>query len=224
MPRVARVTVADVPHHISQRGNRQQTVFFDDADRHRYLALLGEHADLYGLGVQAYCLMDNHVHLVIVPSTPDGLGQAMRRMNMLYTRHVNRRQGWTGHLWEGRFYSCPLDERHFWAAVRYVERNPVQAGLVPKAWEYRWSSAAAHCGLRDDRLLTDRLEVEDQVEDWKAFLLDEDDEAVNDLRRTTKTGRPCGTADFIGRLEVVLGRRLSPKKRGPRVKRGRSTN
>ena len=215
MPRVARVVVPDVPHHIVQRGNRQQAVFFDDGDRRRYLALLAEHSRLFGLSIQAYCLMDNHVHLVIVPSTAEGLGQAMRRMNMMYARHVNYRQGWTGHLWEGRYYSCPLDDRHFWAAVRYVERNPVRAAVVRQAWQYRWSSAAAHCGLRVDRLLTGRLEEADHVGDWKAFLLD-DDEAVAILRRTTKTGRPCGHADFVARLEALLGRTLAPKRRGPK--------
>ncbi|MCK4623817.1 MAG: transposase, partial [Phycisphaerae bacterium] len=192
MARLARIVVPDIPHHLTQRGNRREDIFFNEADRQKYLLLLKDQCELYRLEVWAYCLMTNHVHLVVVPKTADALGQAMRRMNSQYAAYVNQRQGLCGHLWQGRFFSCPLDERHFWSAVRYVERNPVRAGLVERAEEYPWSSAAAHCGMRKDSLVSGDLEKSDHVGDWQGWLLDEEEADVERLRRHTKTGRPCG--------------------------------
>ena len=143
----------------------------------------------------------------------------MRRLNSQYATYVNRRQGCSGHLWQGRFYSTPLDEPHLWAAVRYVERNPVRAGMVPRAEDWPWSSAAGHCGLTADELLSGDLEQADYVGTWRAWLLDEDDQAVRLLRQRTRTGRPCGPAEFVERLEKLLGRPLTPKKRGRKPKK-----
>jgi len=219
MARLARVVAPGVPHHLTQRGNRRQDVFFSDADRRKFLSLLAEQCPECGLEIWAYCLMTNHVHLVAVPVSVDSLGRAMRRVNSQYAAYVNRRQGWSGYLWQGRFYSTPLDGPHFWSAVRYVERNPVRVGLVPRAEDYAWSSAAAHCGLTDDGLLRGDLEQADHVGNWRAWLLDEDDAAVRMLRERTRTGRPCGPAEFVERLEKLLGRPLTPKKRGRKPKR-----
>ena len=163
--------------------------------------------------------MTNHVHLVVVPKFDDSLSKSMRRMNSIYTSYVNHRQSLCGHLWQGRFYSCPLDESHLWSAVRYVERNPVRAGLVKWAEEYPWSSAAGHCGFRKDELLSGDLEKSHWVKDWREWLQDEQEETVTCLRSHTKTGRPCGIPAFIEHLENLLGRTLTKGKPGPKIKK-----
>ena len=226
MPRMARIVVPDCPHHVTQRGNRREEVFFTDADRVRYLELLKAYADKHGLAVQAYCLMSNHLHLVVRPRTEASLAGALRPVFLRYAQHVNRTQGLSGRLWQGRFFSCPLDEVHFWEAVRYVERNPVRARMVRKAERYAWSSAAAHCGLREDLLLADAAELAGQVGDWSAWLREgQDDGMVGAIRGGTRTGRPVGSDGFIGRLERMLGRVLRPRKGGrPRKQEGKRKN
>jgi putative transposase len=144
MPRIARVVVPGCPHHVTQRGNRREDVFFADEDRRVYLSLLGQYAVKHGLAVQAYCLMTDHVHLVVVPKTSRSLSGALKPLHTRYTQHVNRRAAVSGRLWQGRFYSCPLDEQHVWTAVRYVERNPVRAGMVTKACGNRGASPFSH--------------------------------------------------------------------------------
>ena len=146
MPRFARAVVPHCPHHITQRGNNRQDVFFVADDYELYLEILKEQSERYGLDVHAYCLMTNHVHLVATPHAADSLAKAVGRTHWLYAQTINRLHGRSGHLWQGRFYSCALDRRHFRAAVKYVERNPVRARMHRKAWLYPWSSAAAHCG------------------------------------------------------------------------------
>lgn len=215
MPRMARVVIPDVAHHVTQRGNRREDVFFTDADRQRYLYLLGEYSAKHGLQIMAYCLMSNHVHLVVVPKTSDSLSGALKPVHLRYAQHINWSRNLSGVLWKGRFFSCPLDDGHFWSAVRYVERNPVRAGLVEWAQEYPWSSAAGHCGLRKDPLLSGDLELSDHIGNWSTWLGDEvDEETLTKLRRNTATGRPAGCDGFIDRLESLLGRTLRPKKGG----------
>jgi putative transposase len=215
MPRIARIVIPDVPHHVMQRGNRGQDVFFDDEDRRRYLLLLLEYAEKNGLEIWAYCLMANHVHFVAVPRGPNALAATFKPVHMRYAQHVNRRLNATGHLWEGRYYSCPMDEEHLWAAVRYVERQAVRAGLVRRAERYPWSSAAAHCGRRMDLLVRGDLETRGVVADWSAWLRRADDkELVKRLRLRTRTGRPAGDAAFVKRLERLCGRPLAPRKGG----------
>ena len=218
MPRMARVVVPGVPHHVTQRGNRGEDVFSCDDDRRRYLELLGKYGAQHGLSVHAYCLMSNHVHLVVVPETTESLAAALKPVHLRHAQELNRRLNISGILWQGRFYSTPLDDRHFWSAVRYVERNPVRSGMVSSAWDYPWSSAAAHCSLRRDGLLTGNLEEADHVGNWRAFLLDEDDQAVKALRASTLTGRPVGSGEFINQLEQLTGRKLRASKRGRPIK------
>jgi putative transposase len=146
MPRVARIVIPGLPDHITQRGNNRQDVFFVDDDRRTYLALLKEQSERFGLAVVGYCLMGNHVHLIATPSAEGSLARAVGRTHFLYTQYVNRLHGRSGHLWQNRFYSCPLDGPHLWSAMCYVERNPVRAKLGRVAWSYAWSSAAAHTG------------------------------------------------------------------------------
>ena len=226
MPRMARVVIPGIPHHITQRGNRREQVFFTDAHYQRYLALLCDYAERHGLSIQSYCLMSNHVHLIAVPRRQSSLSRTLKPVHLRYAQEANAYLGQSGYLWQGRFFSCPLDERHFWSAVRYVERNPVCAGLVKRAEDYPFSSAAGHCGLREDPLLSDNLEQSDHVGDWQAWLRDEDaPQTIEYLRQATRTGRPAGNEAFIKKLERTLGRRLRalpigrPKKNKTKRKR-----
>jgi len=223
MPRMARVVIPGVAHHVTQRGNRRGDVFFDDADRQRYLGLLDHYADKHDLAIQAYCLMTNHVHLVVVPGQAESLSRTLKPVHMRYSQHVNWTQNLTGRLWEGRFFSCPMDAAHLWAAVRYVERNPVRARIVRKAERYAWSSAAGHCGRRVDPLVSDPCGLTERIADWSAWLREPEDEAlVEAVRRNTLTGRPAGSEGFIASLERLVGRVLRPKKGGrPRKGKGK---
>jgi len=138
-----------VPHHVTQRGNNRQDVFFVDDDRRVYLEILRQQAARWRLDVLGYCLMTNHVHLVAAPADKKSLAKAIGRTDFLYTQYVNRMHGRSGHLWQNRFHSCAVEGAGLWAALAYVDRNPVRARLVRLAWRYRWSSAAAHLGQAD---------------------------------------------------------------------------
>ncbi len=151
MVRLARVAAPEVTYHVTQRGNNRQDVFFVDDDKHNYLEILKEESEKYGLEVHGYCLMTNHIHLVAMPKEEDSLALALERTHFRYTTYVNRMHGRSGHLWQNRFYSCPLDRKHYIAAMLYMERNPVRAKMARKAWEYEWSSAAAHAGIKEEK-------------------------------------------------------------------------
>ncbi len=146
MARLPRVVAVDVPHHVTQRGNARQVILDNDTDRTTYLELLVQHCELYQLSLLGYCLMSNHVHLIAVPRTARALAQTLKHTHGRYAVYWNARQSSSGHVWQGRFYSCPLGNSHLWAALRYVELNPVRAGIVEIASQWKWSSAAAHCG------------------------------------------------------------------------------
>jgi putative transposase len=169
MPRAPRLVVPGVPHHVTQRGNRRQATFFCDADYALYLSLLRFRCARAGTTVWAWCLMPNHVHLILVPAKEDGLRAVLAPVHTRYTAEINRREGWRGHLWQGRFASFPMDEAHVHACLRYVELNPVRAGLAARAEDWRWSSARAHLGVGGDGL-TDLASGRARVEDWRAFL------------------------------------------------------
>src|SRR4051794_15803990 len=144
MARLARIVVPGIAHHVTQRGNRRQEGFFSDEDYGAYKALVAEACAQNGVRCLAWCLMPNHVHLIMVPSTADGLRAALADAHRRYSRRINFAKGWTGYLWQGRFASYPMDEAHLMAAVRYVELNPVKAKLVRRAEDWPWSSARAH--------------------------------------------------------------------------------
>ena len=218
MARLARVVATGLPHHVTQRGNRSQQVFFGDGDYAAYRDLLAESCRRAGVAVWAYCLMPNHVHLILTPSDPDGLRAALGETHRRYTSHVNLREGWRGYLWQGRFASFPIDEGYLLACVRYTEMNPVRAGLARRAADWRWSSARAHLAGRDDGLVA----VEPLltlVPDWSAFLADGLADAERDrIRAAERTGRPLGAPGFVERLETHLGRPLARLKPGPKPK------
>jgi putative transposase len=212
MRRLARTVFARVPHHVTQRGNRREDVFYTDEDRTAYVNWLREYSDKHAVAVLAYCLMTNHVHLVAVPESEDGLQRMLKPLHMRYAQRINRRRGWKGHLWQGRFFSSGLDEAYLWAAVRYVERNPVRARMVRKAENYPWSSAAAHCGRRNDPVLTTKPFWREQFRargDWSAWLAEGDElSQLEVLRRNVDKGLPCGSQAFIRKLERLAGRAL----------------
>jgi len=216
MARIARVVVPDFPHHITQRGCRRQRTFFSRQDYEYYLGLLKDSRDEAGVHVWAYCLMPNHVHMIIVPETTQSLSRYLGPTHRKYAIEVNRRMRWRGHLWQERFHSFVMDESHLHAAVRYVELNPVRARLCPTAREWRWSSAQAHLSGQDDGLVEVRPML-DRVSDWQDYL-DRDHEGVDDeaLRGYGLNGRPAGNADFVSKLEALTGRRLTKQKPGPK--------
>jgi putative transposase len=226
MARLSRVVIAEVPHHVTQRGNAQQVILSSDADRATYLELLREYSQLYGLALLGYCLMSNHVHLIVIPHTSQALAHSLRQAHGRYATYWNARQSSTGHVWQGRFYSCPLDESHLWAALRYAELNPVRAGMAESAQLWRWSSAAAHCGLREPAPL---LEIERwrkrwTAAEWREFLTATESAAeVRALRHSTHTGRPLGTPEFVAALEQETSRFLAPRKGGRPKKSARDS-
>ena len=219
MARIARVVAEHYPHHITQRGNRRQDTFFCDDDYRYYIQLMAEWCDKCGVTILAYCLMPNHVHLIAVPESEDGLRRAIGEAHRRYTRHINFREQWRGHLWQGRFASFLMDEKYLLTATRYIELNPVRAGLVSIPEEYPWSSAKAHMKGRNDDLVKVQPLLR-MVDDWRQFLSgDVSDEEYELLQRHERTGRPLGSTSFIERLENKLSRILTPQK-GGRPKKG----
>lgn len=215
MARVARVVAEGMPHHVIQRGNRRQQTFFCDDDYVAYRQLMAEWCGHCGVAVWAYCLMPNHVHLIVVPHSEEGLRRAIGEAHRRYSRRINFREGWRGHLWQGRFASYVMDEPYVIVAARYVEWNPVRARLTQRPEEYRWSSAAAHLREQDDALVKVQPLLA-LVGNWQEFLnaaLPPDQLAL--LRRHERTGRPLGTEGFVGRLEQAMGRVLRKQRPGP---------
>jgi putative transposase len=212
MARLARVVAVGHPHHVTQRGNRRQQVFFRDEDYEAYLDLMSQWCALLRVEIWAYCLMPNHVHLMAVPKSPDSLARAIGEAHRRYTRLINFREGWRGYLWQGRFSSFPMDPSHALACARYIELNPVRAGLVKKPEEWRWGSARAHLSGESDPLVKSARPLRNAKE-W-ASLLKVGSGQADEFRRHERTGRPLGTASFLENLEQALGRALKPQKPG----------
>jgi len=231
MARLARVVIPHVAHHITQRGNRRLPIFFSDDDRAAYLALLAAALPASATRCLAWCLMDNHVHLILVPASADGLRDALGEAHRRYSRRVNFREGWRGYLFQGRFASYPMDDAHLIAAVRYVENNPVAARMVERAEDWRWSSARSHIAGRRvaGDPLTDVAALRAHVSNWRAMLRygaelgEAGAEGVRIARMVEarlRTGRPLGTDAWLARQEALLDRPLAPKKRGPKPRAG----
>jgi len=217
MARLPRVVVADVAHHVTQRGNARQVILESDSDRTTYLALLRQYSDLHRLSLLGYCLMSNHVHLIAVPQSAESLALALKHAHGRYAAYWNARRFSTGHVWQGRFYSCPMEESHLWEALRYVELNPVRAGMVGSAAQWKWSSAAAHCGasVRDAILAMERWRKQWSAAEWRQYLEQaETPDQLSALRRATYTGRPWGKSEFVAELEKMTSRPLAPQKGG----------
>lgn len=214
MARIARIVAPGVPHHITQRGNRRQMVFFLPGDYQHYLESLRQACKAYGVEIWAYCLMPNHVHLIAVPQEEQSLRLAFADTHMHYTRMINSRNKWKGYLWQGRFSSCPMDEKHLHNAARYVELNPVRAGMCLNAEDYICSSARAHLNRCNDVLVNVNPLLE-RVPDWREFLEQKETEKhIARIRLHSRTGRPLASEEFIMVLEKKLGRSVKPQKRG----------
>ncbi len=217
MARPPRVVAVDTPHHVTQRGNGRHFVLESDSDRLVYLDLLRNYTRLHLLRLLGYCLMSNHVHLVVTPQRPESLAVAMRHVHGRYAAYFNARYGSSGHVWQGRYYSCPMDASRFWSALRYVELNPVRAGLAANAADYPWSSAALHCGDAGADGLVDLLDWGEVWTPtvWRAHLAaGQTEQEAESIRRSTHTGRPLGGFDFVKSLEKALQRKLDPGKGG----------
>ncbi|MDD2737106.1 MAG: transposase [Desulfuromonadaceae bacterium] len=216
MPRIARVIATGYPHHITQRGNNRATVFFDDEDRQTYLKLLVGYSEKHLVQIWAYCLMNNHIHLLAVPETETSLARGIGLTNQVYTQYLNRKLNQSGRIWQNRFFSCVVENNQcLWAVARYIERNPLKVDLVKNAESYRWSSAKAHLTGSSDILLgaTSWLSPEEQ-NTYAEFVATEDDETDNTIRKATRTGRPFGSESFVDLLEFQLKQPLKANKRG----------
>ena len=190
MPRAARIIIPGVAHHVTQRGNRQQKIFFSDDDRRAYVEILAAALKRSDTRCLAWCLMDNHIHLMLVPEHSDGLRATLSSTHTTYAQRINQREKMTGHLFQGRYASFAMDDRHMMVAARYIENNPVAAGIVKSAEDWRWSSARAHIDQRDDRL-TDWNAIGQHVPNWRAMLA-EGLEAGALVELHLKTGQPLG--------------------------------
>ena len=217
LARIARLVVPDVPHHITQRGNRRGPVFFEDGDHLRYLTFLKEGADKSGTRIWAYCLMPNHVHIIAVPSHADGLRALFSESHRRYTNYVNWRQAWSGHLWQGRFGSVPMDETHLEQAIRYILQNPVRAGLVKSAEDWPHSSIKTHLFGAPDPLV-EPTALYERFGDFRELLERSDNSSWDKLRQSETSGRPLGSNEWIANLADKTGRKLAPDKRGPKFR------
>lgn len=211
MARIARVVLPGYPHHVTQRGNRRLQTFFGEQDYRTYRTLMAASCRRHQVAVWAYCLMPNHVHLVAVPACAENLARAIGEAHRRYALHVNQREGWRGHLWQERFASFVMDEVHLLAAVRYVEMNPVRAGMVSRPQDYPWSSAAAHLQGKDDGLVAVQPLLQ-MVPSWQDFLATELTGENARFRRHAKTGRPLGPCSFVETVEQLTGRILKPQR------------
>ncbi len=218
MARMARIVVPDYPHHIIQRGNRRQKVFFNEGDYREYLRLLGEYSQKFNLDILTYCLMPNHIHIIAIPHKKTDLAQAIGETHRNYTRFINFRENWRGYLWQGRFSSYILDEKYLITATRYILLNPVRANIVRKPWDYEWSSAKHHMGIAHNPIIKDSL-LKELIKDWEDFLaVNPDANSIKLLEAHERTGRPLGNNTFIEKLESILGMNLKKKNPGRKKK------
>jgi putative transposase len=214
MPRPPRQIIAGVPHHIVHKGNNGTPIFKDDLDRHSYLSLLKDRCDRYDLEIHGWCLMLNHVHLVATPGNAESIQNAVGQAHNLHSRRFNKKYDRTGHLWQSCYYACALDESHFIRSLIYVDKNPVEAGLVENPWQYPWSSAGIHYGNRDgtgtDLVNTDSwLKISEEYGFLDLVWSDMDDFAEV-LRRHTASGKPLGDKEFFKRAAQIVPGTLVP--------------
>ena len=202
MPRAPRIVVPGLPHHVTQRGIRRKTTFFNVADYLAYIALVRKYKRVAGVDIWTYCLMPNHVHMIVVPHYDDSLAKFFGPVHSQYAARVNAAHEWQGHMWQQRFYSTVMDEQHTLAAMRYVELNPVRAGLCASPDEWRWSSVCANLGLDSDELVSTDM-TRTMVDNWHDYLGEAiPDEMLRSIRKSTRTGRPAGCNRFVRSLKI----------------------
>ncbi len=217
MARLARVVLPGQPHHIIQRGNRRQDVFFQESDYEFYLGLLKEWCAKEGVEIWSYCLMTNHIHLIVRPGVSSRLAKAIGEVHRRYTNEINRRNGWSGYLWQGRFSSYPMSEEWLLRAAAYVELNPVAAGMVDNAWDYRWSSVHAYLAGCDSQGIVTTEPLLSYVSHWSDFLMGAMRNVNDEIIKHESTGRPLGGEVYVEQAGLILGRDLLKKKPGPKT-------
>ncbi len=208
MPRKARITLPHIAHHITQRGNYRQIIFEEESDYRKYLLWCKEYSEKYKLEILGYCLISNHVHIIAIPGDKDALSRVFNTLHMRYAQYINRKRRTNGHLWQGRFFSCLLDEAHLYRAIRYIERNPVRAKIVKKPWDYEWSSARYHTGEEKRSIVKDAKLFDMGEEDWKEYLTEEDVAMEQEIRLKTQRGLVVGEEKFIKKIEDKIQRSL----------------
>ncbi|MFC1809855.1 transposase [Candidatus Omnitrophota bacterium] len=214
MPRQSRIIVPNVAHHVTQRGNYGIAVFLDEGDYLTYCSHINHYSRKYNVKILAYCLMTNHVHFIVIPPHEESLARMFNTAHMRYSQHMNKKNKERGHLWQGRFFSCIMDEDHIMRGVRYIERNPVRAKMVRHAGKYRWSSAGAHMGKREaDINLYKGLTVVGE-EEWSDYVRSSDDEMYNEMKIKTQKGLVIGSESFRVKMEKILGRTLVVRDKG----------
>lgn len=219
MPRMARVVIPGYPHHITQRGNYRQIIFSNNLDRKKYLSLLKKESLEHNLSILVYCLMDNHIHLIVIPENDYSMSNFFKYLNMNYSQYYNTTQkGLSGHLFQGRYFSSVLDYGHLLMCALYIEKNPLRASIVNKPWEYEWSSARLHCMMETKDLLgVNKLFnfLDINQNQWRTYLEEEENKIeIKKLQGQTIKGLPIGNNDFINDLEIRLNRSLSARLRG----------
>ena len=214
MSRRARLVVPGIPHHITQRGNRRQQTFFREDDYDLYKDAMSHCCRTEGVAVWCYCLMPNHTHLIAVPPTSEALRRAVGEAHRSYTNHINQREGWSGFLWQGRFASFPLDPAHLHSCARYIERNPVRAGIVGAPEDWPHSSARAHL-LRHDDILVRYGPLIERIGDWRSYLDMPDPPSLSlSLRQHMRTGQPFGEESFVVQVQGMLERMSTGEESG----------
>jgi putative transposase len=228
MPRRARLRIAGIPLHIIQRGNNRGACFFGESDHYVYLQCLRELSARYSCDIHAYVLMTNHVHLLLTPRLPDGASLLMKHLGQHYVQYVNRTRGRSGSLWEGRFRSSLVEvETYFLRCHRYIELNPVRAGMVRSPEAYRWSSFAANALGRRDALVTPHaaflaLGTEDSSRReayLELFRTELESRQLEEIRVWTNAGYAIGSDRFRSEIEQELGRRAGPGKSGRPIRK-----
>ena len=210
MPRIARAVAPEFPHHVVQRGNNKEKIFFLKEDNEKYLSLVKKYSEKWNSPILAYCLMSNHVHLLTKPKEEESLYKMMQGITLCYTQYINRTYKRTGRLWESRYHSCIVDkERYLWAVARYIEQNPRRARIVKKEEDYPYSSARDHIVGIEDKILGEELFEKRQRKDYIKFIRESiSEEQIKSIRYYTRTGRPFGSKDFISKMEKKLERAL----------------
>jgi putative transposase len=216
MPRIARIVGAGYPHHIIERGNNRERVFRGSRDYEEYLSFLLKYSGEKEATVLAYCLMPNHVHLLVRPSDEEGLAKMMQAVTLCYSKYFNGENGRTGRLWECRYYSTVIDgDSYLWTVSRYIENNPVRAGMVKRPEDYPYSSARAHILGRENPLLREPLFDKSGLNEYRKFIRSEQEKKViEEIRKQTRSGKPLGGAEFLLTLSERLGCSLSFRPKG----------
>lgn len=223
MPRTARQIAVGHPHHVTQRGNNKQVTFLSPYDYKFYLDLLERYRNTIPISILAYCLMPNHIHFIAIPHEANALGRLCHIVHTLYSQYCNRKQRNTGHFWQGRYFSCVLDEKHLFAAIRYVEKNPVRANLVSETWQWKWSSFASHAFEEHGSVKLDNDMIQIDSADWDSYINgDENNDFIKSIRQCSSLGKPLGDPAFVQKLESRLNCRFKLTRRGR--PRGREWN